>query len=168
MKTSINLIFVFILMLNISGCKTTSINNISPIYIPKNLSAKESKAAIVQAAIGNKSPDIKSNWESVVDSLLSAKVFGYRSPLRNNRSWYVEEVDDNSVLLGFSSQNYYMRVRLNVTENPIMPQIEESKNLRQSGGSIHKSAVQWIENFSVRARSMLGAFSAQKATMQNN
>ncbi|MDF9827463.1 hypothetical protein M2447_001556 [Ereboglobus sp. PH5-10] len=148
------------------GCSSRAkTDSVSRVQIPNGLTTREATAALVQT-LNEKLPidDQGKNWERIVDSLLSARVWGYESQFNPRGSgWYVENVNSDSVTYGYKRRRHYMRVKYEVRENEIVPTIIASENLDQSGKKIHPNAVQWVNDFSTRIRGTLGQLVIMKS-----
>jgi len=160
-------------LLAMSGCASHNIAKMNPVLIPSGLDAREVKAAMVQAIMQKDIAPVQgaapNAWAGMVDSLLSARVWGYQSQFNSRTaravaSWYVESIDPASVTYGYKRGQYYMSVRyeIDIAARRIIPKVLLSENLRQTGDSIHPNAVTWITDLSTRIRETLGQFSALK------
>lgn len=172
--TRIRTLLAFAALLAVPVLQAGNISNIKPILIPYGLDVRDVKAATIQALARTDIKPQSTNWEAIVDSLLSARVLRYQSQFkksrRNARSslshWYIESVEPEAVILGCQIRHHYMSVRMAVGDGKITPQIVTSENLRQTEDNIHGNAINWINEISVEIRKTLGQFSALKAQLQ--
>jgi hypothetical protein len=154
---------VFIVVV-LTSCetRTTSISNVKTISIPQNLTAKEAKIAMAVSVSQEGTSNEWTNWQKMTDAALSAR-FGFLYARQHSRGrWFIERIDPGAVVFGYTQGNYYLRVRMNIETDRIVPVIEDSNGLLQSGDSIHKSAIDWINRLEILIRSSLGEFSAYK------
>jgi hypothetical protein len=150
-----------------AGCRTTRIGTITPIPIPAALTARDAQAAIVQTTMAEP-PAIAegSNWEKIVDSVMSARLMGYRSQFGKKSSlWFVEDIEPSTVILGYQRGEYYLRVRMNISSGQIRPTIDGSKNLDQHGAKIHENALVWVDTLCVDIRATLGKYVLMKESL---
>jgi len=158
------------------AAKPGNMTTMNPALIPHGLDTRDAKAAMVQAiaqkditqAQDTPQGDATRAWTGIVDSLLSARVWGYKSQFnasatRALRYWYIESVDDTSVTYGYKAGKYYLSVRYDITQEQITPKILLSENLKQKGDTIHPSAIDWISALTTEIRKTLGQFSALKS-----
>ena len=147
------------------GCRTTSTSNIKSIQIPPNLSQRDAKFAVIASVAHDTDPDGWKNWEKLTDAALAAH-FGmaYATPYQSRGAWYVEGVEPQAVILGYAQGSYYLRVRMRIDEGWVVPVVEDSNNLKQSGDRIHKGAIEWINRLEVMVRASLGRRSSYKAS----
>lgn len=155
------LIAILVVSVALVSCRTTEIKSLPVVYVPAGLVATDVKAAIVQAVAPQPIPE-GTNWQHITDSLLSAKVIGYRSEFRRRRTWFVEGFEPNAVVVDYDNGKHYMRLRLAISPEAISPTILESRNLDQSGNSIHKNALEWIDRLCGDIRVSLGQIALLK------
>jgi hypothetical protein len=167
-KTTPALTLATLCALLLAGCRTTRIGTITPIPIPAALTARDAQAAIVQTTLA-KPPAIPegSNWEKIVDSVLSARMPDYRSQFnKKGTRWFVEDISPDAVVLGYQRGNYYLRVRMNISSGQIRPTIEGSQNLDQHGDKIHENALVWVDTLCVDIRATLGRYVLMKQSSE--
>jgi hypothetical protein len=158
--------FLIALALILQACTTTSINSAQPISIPQNLTKQEVKLAILAAVYPEKVPREWTPAEQMADSALSA-YFGYTYSRNSKGHWFVEEVKPNSVLIGFENRGHYFRTEYIIENTQIIQKIDGSRNLKQSGNSIHKAVFKWLGELESKTRASMGNISAMKYASQN-
>lgn len=147
-------LLLLLAVLNLSACTTTE--NISPasIAIPASLSMSEAEFAIMLTLKG--APKVSNIAIAITDKIL-AGVFGVRK-----QYWFYEGRGQNLVNAGFHYRNFYMRVEISYNEKDVNFKIVDSRNLKQSGNSIHKKALVWLSHLELDVRETLGAFDRVK------
>jgi hypothetical protein len=146
-----------------ASCHTMNINSALPITIPVGLGVQDVKLAILSAVYPEKAPHEWTPWEKMTDNALRAAFgFGYAKANRSER-WFVEEVRANSITVGFDSGNHYFRVEYLIEGNELIQKIDGSRNLDQSGNSIHRAVFEWLGEMESRIRESMGVVSALKA-----
>jgi len=164
MKKFLLFAFCVSLMTAFIGCSTASISkSLQNIPIPGNLDQSDAKAAVV-FAISTKPLPEASNWQKIVAGALASQGFG--SGLGRN-TWFIESVEPDAVIYGYKRGEYYIRVRLTITNRQIVPTIEDSKNLKQHKDKIHEGALGWVDALCINVRATLGNFSRVKAGFPN-
>ncbi|PTY02214.1 hypothetical protein DB347_24475 [Opitutaceae bacterium EW11] len=161
MKTTVWLLLSSMIVLMV-GCRTTAIRNPEPITIPPGLTAKDAKAAMVLAISPRPVPDGE-NWEKIVDSLLSARFWSYKSQFQAEAGWFIESVEPEAVVFGYHRRAHYLRVRMEISATTVSPRIDGSSNLEQTKTSIHENALEWADELAITVRAALGRVSALKA-----
>ena len=158
--------FLIALVLILQACTTTNINSAQPISIPQNLTKQEVKLAILAAVYPEKAPREWTPAEQMADRALSA-YFGYAYSRNSKGHWFVEEVRPNSVLIGFENRAHYFRTEYIIENAQIIQRIDGSRNLKQSGNSIHKAVFKWLGGLESKTRASMGNISAMKYASQN-
>jgi len=76
--------------------------------------------------------------------------------------WFYEGRGRDLINAGFRYRSFYMRAEVRYDEKEIIFKIVESRNLKQSGDSIHKKALVWLNYLEQDVRATLGAFDRVK------
>lgn len=169
-----------------SACSTASISkSLQNIPIPSNLDQADAKAAVV-FAISNKPFPEATTWQKTVSGVFrdqgndskedgsSKRNFTESTTqetedrLRDEKGirderWFIESIDQSSVLYGYKDDDCYLRIRLTIRGREIVPTVDGSKNLDQHGDKIHKTALEWADSLCINVRAALGEFSRRKA-----
>ncbi len=145
------------------GCRTVSINSAQSIPVPAGLSSQDVKLAILSAVYPEQAPQKMTVAEKMTDNALKAAFpFGYSKVNRSGR-WFVEELKSGSVMVGYTEDEYYLRVEYLIEDSKIVPRIDGSRNLKQTEQSIHKTVFEWLGDLDVQIRQNMGRVSALKA-----
>ena len=145
------------------ACKTTWISNIHDLEVPFDLSSQQVEFAILAALADNPPPADLSPELEITDRALKAW-FGpfYQSARTPGRNWFLEGRSPGVVYSGLQRGSHYLRVALHYDSSKIRFVIEESRNLRQRGGRIHRSAVLWMQELEIDIRRSLGQLSVRE------
>jgi len=150
---------ILILIILLGGCTTTRNISPPPTLIPPILSKEEAEFAIISSL--NDAPIAK---EQSAGMGMANKILGY--VLGENYSrlqyWYYEGRGKNAVYAGFHYKNFYMRTEIKYNDTEITFKIVDSRNLKQSGKSIHKNALVWLNKLERNVRANLGKYDRVK------
>lgn len=150
----------------LQACTSMDIDSAPPISIPQNLTKQEVKLAILSAVYPEKAPREWTPAEQIADSALNA-LLGYSYGRSSRGHWFVEEIRENSVLIGFENRGYYFRTEYIIESAQIIQKIDGSRGLEQTKNSIHKSVFRWLGALESKTRASMGNLSAMKYAAQH-
>lgn len=148
-----------VLIILLVGCTTTRNISPPPTLIPPTLSKEEAESAIILSL-----KDAPMAKEQSAGMGMANKILGY--VLGENYSrlqyWYYEGRGRDAVYAGFHYKNFYMRTEIKYNDTEITFKIVDSRNLKQSGNSIHKNALVWLNSLERDVRTNLGKYDRVK------
>ena len=148
---------IFVVGLAVVGCKTTSKSNIETLDVPTGLSTKDVEYAIL-AALETKPAEELPSGQKVADRALRAALWPiYRSVDPSDEQWFLEGGSPGVLMAGYKRGDHYLRVAIHYNSEKISFVVDGSRNLRESEGSIHKAAVEWIRDLEMRIRRSIGS-----------
>ena len=100
--------------------------------------------------------------EKITDNALRA-AFGFAYRKVSQGDWFVEEVREHSVLVGYQNRDHYLRVEYVIESSRVIQRIDGSRNLEQSRNSIHKAVFDWLGIMESKIRQSMGIISSLKA-----
>ena len=65
------------------------------------------------------------------------------------------------VTTGIQRGKYYLRVAISHSTEQVRFTVDESRNLRETEGLIHTTAVRWIQDLEIKVRRSLGRVAVQ-------
>ncbi|MCK5819936.1 MAG: hypothetical protein KAH18_12010 [Psychromonas sp.] len=146
-------IFLLLSLLSLGACTTTQ--NISPpaIHVPRSLSEQQTQSAILYSLTNAPTLEISSKKIKILNEALTE--YGV-----TKQYWFYDGQDKNVVNASFKFETYYMRVKItyNNKVHRIKLKIVDSKNLKQSGDSIHRHALVFLNQLDKNIRSTLAGF----------
>ena len=133
-----------------SGCvflKTTSMSNIKSIPIPDGLTDHEAIGGVVISTDVSRMPAKWTNKEKIlglaVKSVLVFPGAGMGDRYADGR-WRIEEVRDNYAVLGYNSNQHYIRIKYQIQGKELVPEVLDTDNMTQFWGRMHKNGVMWV------------------------
>ena len=113
----------------LTGCATTSIQNINPIPITEGINTEEVITALINSVYDN--PEIKKPRR--------------RGPIKSygDGRWIVEDAKDNFVIQVYRVGRHFVSVKYEIKRQEILPTVISS-SLSRGEKYIHKNAVSWI------------------------
>lgn len=138
------------------GCTTVPNRPTAPIPVPYGLTENQVQIAIL-SAMDQPSPKLSQGAE-ITDRALSVALPGYG----DRRNWYFEDRRPGIIYAGYQRRNWYMRVAVRYDTRVVTLFIEESRNLKQSGNKIHKTAIAELHTLEDRLRRSLGQMAQQQ------
>lgn len=155
LKTLVLLSFVMLF-----GCRTVSIQSAKDIRIPGGLDKQAVKLAIISAVYPNNGAREWTPMEKMTDEALNSVLWFYKQQ-GDNGKWFVEELRENSVVVGYDNGKHYFRVEYIVTDSVIQQRIDGSRNLSQTSRTIHKAVFEWLGQMESKIRESMGMLSAK-------
>lgn len=143
-------ILLLVVLLSLVACTTTKNISPPPTKIPTSLSKAEAEYAIISAL--KDAPKENNAGVEITDNILRA-VLGTRK-----QYWFYEGRGRDLINAGFRYRSFYMRAEVHYDDSEVNFKIVESRNLKQSGDSIHKKALVWLNYLERDVRATLGAF----------
>jgi hypothetical protein len=58
--------------------------------------------------------------------------------------WRIEEVRDNYAVLGYNSNQHYIRIKYQIQGKELVPEVLDTDNMTQFWGRMHKNGVMWV------------------------
>jgi hypothetical protein len=150
---------VGLLAVFVVGCSTVENRPTQPIPVPSGLNANQVQLAILMAITEEPPADLTPGAE-ITDSVLSAVIRGYRS-VHDRHTWYFEDRKPGVIYAGYQRRKWYMRVAVRYSTNDVTLLVEDSRNLKQSAGRIHKRAIAELQSLENRLRRTLGQVAQQ-------
>lgn len=146
----------------LAGCSSAPLSSIQAIPVPAGLTKDEVRVVIAAAAYERSKPtDAPNPIIALIGSPVEAAIAS-RILKPKERMWFVEEAPGDSVILGYTQQDYYLRMEYQVSGQTIVPRVLSSRNLDQSTTSIHEGAIEWIQALDVEIRRQMGIALMQK------
>ena len=110
-----------------NGERLNRIPGTDPVQIPEGLSDKQAIDAVVQAVTGTGNNERNIAFVS---------------------QWRMEARDKNNkwVQIGLTVRSHYLCVCYRVENGALIPDVPNSRNLKQDGTRIHRKVPQWINN----------------------
>ena len=153
MKKILGVLFIIGFLLPISACKTMDINSSQAFIVPDELTQQDAVDAIVNSV----------NPEGTPSKLKQKKYFGPFSQMSSSQGfWYIEDVNNNSVIVGFDNGKHYFSTEYIVSDGKISKKILSSRNLKQSENSIHKAVFGWLGQLDSRIKQSMGYLASSK------
>ena len=143
-------LLLLLVVLTLSACATTKNISPPPTMIPSSLSKAEAQYAIMSAL--KDAPK-----ETNVGIKITNQIFGAALGVRK-QYWFYEGRGKGLINAGFHYRSFYMRVEIYYNDKEVNFKIVDSRNLKQSGNSIHKNALIWLSHLERDVRATLGAF----------
>ena len=157
---------IAVTLLVLSGCTVA----LTPrtINVPPNLSTPDVETAII-ASLTPPPPEQLNAREQITDRALNAVLRRYRSVEDfPSNTWFPESVAPGMVEAGYKRGEYYLRAAIQFDDRTVNLRVIDSRNLRQNGDRIHKTAVVWLDSLDTQIRRALGQKSAEKAVEAQN
>lgn len=111
--------------------------------IPESLSKQEVQVAIMIALRESPRKKQPNAGMEMADNILS-EVLGHNYG-RRKQYWFYEGRAEDIIYAGFNHKSFYIRAEINYGGDFIKYRLLESRNLKQSGNSIHKNAIAWLQ-----------------------
>jgi hypothetical protein len=144
------------------GCNSAPLSSIQVIPVPAGLTKDDVRVVIAAAAYERSKPaDAPNPIIALIGNPVEAAIAS-RILKPKERMWFVEEAPGDSVILGYTQQDYYLRMEYRVSGQTIVPRVLSSRNLDQSTTSIHEGAIEWIQALEVEIRRQMGIALMQK------
>jgi hypothetical protein len=162
-KAILPYVSLIVAMAFVVSCSTPSINSAQPISIPSGLKVQDVKLAILYAIYPVKTPTEWTPIEQMTDNALKAAFpFSY-GKVERSENWFLEEIRNNSVLVGFDDGDHYLRVEYVIDAGRIVQKIDGIRNLGQTSETIKKDAFEYLGTMESKIRQSMGILSAMKA-----
>jgi hypothetical protein len=149
------------LLLTSVGCRTTEIGPPVRISVPSGLSNEDTEVAIVAMLTAGNEVERKEPTDPNTHTLIIANPIGamlldaYRTRAPS-KGWFVESWDRDRIFAGYQQGSHYLRILIAAGHEEVVVTIVDSKNLKQSSGRIHRSALEWVNRLEVNIRDALG------------
>jgi len=146
---------IFLVIIFLAACTTTK--NISPpaTLIPPTLSKEEAEFAIILSLKNAPKSEQQSAGMEMANKILN---YALGEGYSRRQYWFYEGRGRDAVYAGFHHRKFYMRTEIRYNDREVIFKIVDSRNLKQSGSSIHKKALQWLGYLERDVRATLGAF----------
>jgi len=163
MKHTLLLVITFV-GLAFAGCTSADINSAPSISVPSGLTTQDVKLAILLSIDPAKAPPEMNVDQQMTDNALRA-FFGYAYSKHADRrgQWFLEEIRERSVLVGFDNRKHYFRAEFIIGDHAITQRIDGSRNLDQTSTKIHRATFDWLGMFETKIRQNMGTISALKS-----
>lgn len=146
------IISIILISIPIMACNTTRNVSPPPTPVPSEMTESEIEHVLI-SCLGS-----PSDQEKVSPGMhLANEILHYRfgGDFIKKRYWNYEGRDEGEVFAGFNNRKYYMRVRMAYDTENVRFYIVDSRNLRQTETSIHKTALRWLGGLESGIRSCL-------------
>ena len=147
-RSALGLMAVFCValgLLSLSACRTTKIPPERVIQVPPGLSATEVRAGIVRAFRSD-----PSYWTGSLKQSSQPRTISTRRVAARGRNWLLQSADDEVIRATLKVRASSIDVAIPYDEAQCSIRITGSRNLKQKGDRIHKSAVSWVREFGNR------------------
>lgn len=142
-----------------SGC-TSYKSSINYIDVPKGLSKQQVEFAILASLANQPPPEGLSPELEITDRALKAWFgFGYNSVSGDRAGWFLEGREGGQIFAGLQRSSYYLRVAIDYSPQRVSFHVVDSRNLRETKYTIHRTAVRWIQDLEIAIRRSLGQLS---------
>lgn len=143
----------------LASCKTAPIPTLPVIKVPPGLSVQQVELAILSGILNQRPPESYDPRSDMPDDEFQQLVWKHYLQSASARSWFPESRSPGVIEAAVNARSHYLRVALAYDTTSIRMKILESRNLRQSGGRIHKRAVVWLDHLEEHIRRELGRMS---------
>jgi hypothetical protein len=155
---------ILLAALVVVSCRTEQIGVREPIVVPSGLTENEIQIAILTALTDLSHPPAYDPNVIVAGSVGDAIAWSlFKEAERSSSGWYPESHEPGVIFAGLDVRSHYMRIAIHYDTKSVRTQIVESRNLKQSGGRIHRKANAWLAKLEAKIRVALGQVSFSAA-----
>lgn len=143
------------------GCTTTKIvSDPHEVSVPAGLTKSQVEWAILSAV---------ANRPLTPEQIATASVGPSRADWVHTfkGEWATEAIEDGLITAGLSVRSHYLQVAIHYDTTYVWSEITRSRNLNQSGTSIHKKAIAWNDRLVDRIRAELGRLALASHNFNN-
>lgn len=153
-------VLALMVLLLISGCRTTANIPPAPIIVPMGLTEKDVELAVILAVMDRSVPqELVQEKRAAGDITNAITDQNYQKSRASKWPWSFEGTQKGTVFAGFDYGKFYMRVAVEYDTQYVQLTIVDSRNLSQTETRIHKKAFTWIQGLEKKIRWNLGEYS---------
>jgi hypothetical protein len=149
-------------LLWLPSCKTTQFSS-ERIHVPPGLRLDQVEVALV-AALANYQivPGLDPRMLTAENAMNS--LYGFTGSASKQNRWVPESRAQSTMVAGYRWRSHYLQIVMKYDQANVQLYIGDSRNLRQSGDTIHKGAIVRIRDLGRRIERSLGQMVAYRGT----
>ena len=145
------------------GCRTAPEPSPYLIALPAGITEQQTDVAVLAGILNKPPPSDYDPTREMSARDFNSFVWQKFVGTANNRSWFPEKRDGNTIYASVTKGELYLRAAIERQPGALRITIVESRGLSQADGEIHKRAINWMNNLDAHIRREV----ARMATLLN-